>query len=243
MKWSNKFLLPSVILGISLLCSVIFAALVWRNYKLSGQTITVTGSASQEIVSNLGILQGSVQVERPTAENAYRELKKEMPELKAYLKKQGIKDHQIKLFPVNCYPVHETNSKGMRTNRISAYRYSQRIEVTSDNVQKIRHLSLDISSVVETGIMFQQQSPRYIYSNLAPLKIKIQSLAAKDAMKRAEEIIKATGRKLGPLSGARMGVIQITPVYSNAVSNYGINDQTSIRKEITGVVTATFVVR
>lgn len=243
MNERNHLVLPSAILGAAIIISVVFAALIWRNYKLSNQTITVTGSASQEFVSNVGILQGNIQVEKNTAEAAYHELQKEIPEMIAYLKKKGFTDDQIKLNPVNSYPIYETNEKGMRTNRIEAYRYSQRVEVTSDDVKKIRKVSLEIGSLVEKGIMFQQQPPRFIYKDLGPLKIKIQSLAAKDAMERAKQIVEATGRTLGTLSSARMGVIQITPVYSNAISNYGINDETSIRKEITGVVSATFVVR
>lgn len=243
MNEHNHLVLPSVIIGAALIISVVFAALVWRNYKLSNQTITVTGSASEEFVSNIGILRGDVQVQRNTAESAYQVLQKQIPQITNYLKKQGFTDDQIKLFPVTNYPVYETNDKGMRTNRIEAYRYSQRIEATSKDVGKIRKISLAIGSLVEKGIMFQQQPPRYIYTNLGPMKIKIQSMAAKDAMKRAKEIVEATGRHLGTLSSARMGVIQITPIYSNAISNYGINDETSIHKEITGVVSATFIVR
>jgi hypothetical protein len=37
-----------------------------------------------------------------------------------------------------------------------------------------------------------------------------------------------------------MGVLQITPVNSNLTSDYGINDASSIEKEITAVVNATF---
>ncbi|MHB9012989.1 MAG: SIMPL domain-containing protein, partial [Ignavibacteriaceae bacterium] len=36
------------------------------------------------------------------------------------------------------------------------------------------------------------------------------------------------------------GVLQITPRFSNQVSDYGINDLTSIDKEITAVVNASF---
>ena len=82
--------------------------------------------------------------------------------------------------------------------------------------------------------------PEYHYTNLADLKIRIQAAAAKDAMIRAEKIAEATGRKLGPMRDARMGVLQITPKYSNQVSNYGINDITSIDKVITAVVSASF---
>jgi len=45
---------------------------------------------------------------------------------------------------------------------------------------------------------------------------------------------------LGALRQARMGVIQITPKNSTMVSDYGFNDTSSIEKEITAVVSATF---
>jgi len=38
-------------------------------------------------------------------------------------------------------------------------------------------------------------------------------------------------------------VIQITPKFSNAVSDYGINDLSSIEKEIVGVVNASFQIK
>ena len=39
-----------------------------------------------------------------------------------------------------------------------------------------------------------------------------------------------------------MGVLQITPAYSNEVSDYGINDTSSLLKDITAVVTVEFEV-
>jgi len=84
------------------------------------------------------------------------------------------------------------------------------------------------------------EQPEYHYTKLAELKIDIQADAAKDAMVRDDKIAKATGRSLGPMRDARMGVIQITPKLSNQVSDYGINDLSSIEKEITEVVNASF---
>ena len=42
------------------------------------------------------------------------------------------------------------------------------------------------------------------------------------------------------MRSARMGVIQITPRLSNQISDYGVNDLSSIEKEITAVVNASF---
>ena len=62
-------------------------------------------------------------------------------------------------------------------------------------------------------------------------------------MIRAEKIANATDRELGPLRDARMGVLQITPLLSTQVSDYGINDLSTIKKKITAVVNAAFVIR
>ena len=78
---------------------------------------------------------------------------------------------------------------------------------------------------------------------MPPPGSKQPSIAEKDAMVRAERIAAATGRKLGPLSNARMGVLQITPKNSNTVSDYGVNDATSVEKEITAVVNASFQIK
>jgi hypothetical protein len=64
--------------------------------------------------------------------------------------------------------------------------------------------------------------------------------ATKDARKRAEMIVENAGNKLGDLKYADMGVMQITPLYSNEVDDYGINDTSSLEKEITAVVHCQF---
>jgi hypothetical protein len=57
---------------------------------------------------------------------------------------------------------------------------------------------------------------------------------------RAEQMAASTNSDLGPMRTAKMGVLQITPKNSNVVSDYGINDVSSIEKEITAVVHASF---
>ena len=126
---------------------------------------------------------------------------------------------------------------------ISSYMASQSVSVSSNDVDKIKEVSLDISSLIEQGVNFMVNPPEYYYTKLGDIKIEIQAEAAKDAMVRGERIAKATGRKLGALSRARMGVIQITPENSNMVSDMGMNDVSSIRKEITAVVNADFSIK
>jgi len=233
---------PAIILAAGLILSVIIFVYVWSDSKSADQTITVTGSAKKDIVSDLGILRGTIAIEAPTADGAFRALKAQQPILLEYLAAQGFPADKVNFFTVINSPVYEYNQEGMQT-RLRGYSYSQRMEIASVDVEKIKRISLDISSLIERGVYFQVEPPEYHYTKLASLKVEIQSEAARDAKVRAERIVTATGRTLGPLRNARMGVLQITPKNSNQISDYGMNDVSSIEKEITAVVNASFQIK
>lgn len=238
-KKSNLFL-PVLILGLSFIVGVVIFTNAWKSSQSANQTINVTGSAKKEIVSDLGFLRGTITVQSSTSEGAFAELNRQRPILVSYLQGKGFTKDKIEFFTINSYPVYETNNMGYQTGIVRAYVYSQRIEIQSTDVNKIKELSLDITSLIEKGVDFNVEQPEYHYTKMADLKIEIQAAAAKDAMIRAEKIAEATDRELGPMRSARMGVLQITPKFSNAISDYGINDLSSIEKEIVGVVNASF---
>jgi uncharacterized protein len=238
----HQFLLPSIVLALGLIVSVVIFTWSWKEAKDADQTITVTGSAKKDIASDLGILRGSIAIEAATPEAAWQALKAQKPILLEYLNAQGFPESVVTFFPVISNPVYEYNTDGAQT-KVRAHACSQRMEIQSGDVQKIRRLSLDIASVIERGVYFHVEAPEYYYTKLAGVKIQIQSEAAQDAKVRAERIVTATGRGLGPLRTARMGVLQITAKNSNQVSDYGVNDVTSIEKEITAVVNASFQIR
>lgn len=240
MNERNNFIISFSVLGIALVICAVILAVTWRSNSSANQTINVTGSAKQDITSDLGILRGSINVQSYTAEAAYKELLRQKPLLISYLKSKGFTEDKIEFFTINSYPVYEIGAQGYQTSNIIAYNYSQRMEVQSSDVNKIKEISLDISSLIERGVNFNVEMPEYHYLKLAELKVEIQAAAAKDAMIRAQKIADATDRDLGPMRSARMGVLQITPKHSNQVSDYGINDLSSIEKEITAVVNASF---
>jgi uncharacterized protein len=240
MEIKNLYIIPASIISISFLIAVIIFVSVWSTNQKANQTITVTGSAKKEIVSDLGILRGSISVQANTAEAAYRELQRQKPLLVNYIKSQGFAENKFEFFTVNSYPMYEMSEAGYQTNIIRGYIYNQRIEIISDDVNKIKEISLDIPSVIQQGVSFAVEMPEYHYTRIAELKVEVQAAAARDAMIRAEKIAEATGRNLGTMRTARMGVLQITPRLSNQISDYGINDLSSIDKEITAVVNASF---
>jgi len=243
MENRNTYLLTAGILGLSLIIAVLIFSLVWKSNKSADQTITVTGSAKKFITSDLGIQRGTLQATSSDRKTAYQIVQEQMPTVLKFLESKGFKKDQIEVFAINGFPVYEISSNGMQTSKILYYTYSQRFEVRSNDVAKIKELSVSLSSLVEKGLDINTEMPEYLYTKLDDVKISIQAEAAKNAMERAEKIAESTGRNLGPLRSARMGVLQITPKNSNVISDYGLNDVTSIEKEITAVVSASFEIK
>lgn len=239
MKKGN-IVVASLILGVSFIVCTFLFTLFLRARDKANQTINVTGSAKRDIVSDLGVLRSNIQANGPTADAAYNQLLEQRPQVLSYLATKGFSDTSIELNPINLNPIYEITEQGYSSNRIISYTANQLIEVKVKDVQKIKSVSLDMISLVNKGVSITVMPPEYYYTGLADLKIEIQADAAKDALNRANKIAEATGSDLGSITNARMGVIQITPVNSNMISDYGINDVSSIEKEITAVVSASF---
>jgi hypothetical protein len=236
----NKLIITSIIIALAVIISALIISLTWKSNYASNQTISVTGSAQEDIVSDLAILKGTLTARAPTAKEAYQRLEGQKPLLLSYLNSRGFGKDEVEFSTINSYAEYEITQSGRPTQNIKGYVYNQNLQVQSNDVKKIKEISIDISSLIEKGVDFSVQMPEYFYTRLADLKVKIQAEAAKDAMVRAEKIAEATGRSLGPMRSARMGVLQITPRYSNEVSALGMNDLSSIDKEITAVVSASF---
>ena len=221
---NNRFILPFAILGLSLIVSTFIFSSTWRKIKSENQTITVTGSAKKVIVSDLGVLRGTLSVEASTALEAYRLLQAQKPILMEYFKSKGFSADKVNVQTITSFPNFSFNEQGQNTG-IRSYSTSQIIDISASDVQLIKAMSIEISSLVERGVNFQVNQPEYYYTKIGDIKIEIQAEAARDAMIRGERIAEATGRELGALKSARMGVLQITPENSNLISDYGVNDE------------------
>lgn len=235
---NNRFIIPSIVLGSSLILSVIVFGINWKATNKENQTITVTGSAKKEIKADLAILKGSINSFATTQKDAFEKINAQKPILLEYLNNKGFETSKVVFETMNVYAQYNYVN-GNQTN-IIGYNASQTFKIESNDVEKIQAISIDISDLYSKGLEFQIFSPEYYYTKLAEIKIDIQAEAAKDAMNRANKIAEATNSKIGTMKNARMGVLQITPANSNMVSDYGMNDVSSINKEITAVVNASF---
>jgi hypothetical protein len=234
--------LIGVLAGLFLAAGLVFASLVvartWQRVAES-QAISVTGSARRLVKSDLIVWAGSFSTEAKTLLAAQQALKADLVKVESFLQAQNVTNYQVS--PIRIQELRQ-RINGEEGVRLVGYNLSLNVTVTSPEVERIAALDQQTSKLVEQGVQFTTSPPRFIYTKAGEAKIEMLAEATKDARARAEQIASQGGRTVKELRAAKMGVFQITPLYSNrSNSNWeGENDLNSLEKNITAVVNATF---
>ncbi len=240
-------IVSTVIVSIALIVCAAILSKPLDSFVSAKKSITVTGSAKKQIKADLAVWRGSFSRQADELAAAYQGMKDDQAKVKAYLVKMGIEEKDIVMQPLSTETLYIYDQELLRklgkSQQISGYRMFQTVEVRSNDVEKITQISREASVLIEQGVVFQSQQPQYIYTKLNDLKVDMLAEAAKDATSRASKIAAASGSKVGHLRSAKMGVFQITPVNSTDVADYGINDTSTVDKEITAVVNCEFALQ
>jgi len=210
--------------------------------KFVREQISVTGSAQREIKSDYIVWRGSFSTRQADLKTGYQKLNDDLAVVKKYLIGKGISENEIIVSQISINKVYKKNDKGNDTNEIQWYILSEIIEVRSYDVEKVDRISRESTELINENIEFESYAPDYSYTKLDELKIEMLAKATENAKQRAENMVKATGNKIGSIRSAKMGVFQITPVNSTEVSDWGVNDTSSFDKKVTAVVSASFAI-
>lgn len=224
---------------------VVASAIIGWSYaksKKGDEAITVTGSAKKRIKSDLIVWSASVTAQSGQLSDAYKQLADNVPKVKKYLMDKGIPEAQITISSINSTQEREKDSEGNLTGKTTGYSLKQDVQVKSTEVEKVSQIAREATELINQGIFIESSAPQFLYTKLGDLKIEMLAEAAKDAKARAEQIANSTGNSIGTVRSARMGVMQITGADSNEVSDYGLNDTTSLEKDITAVVNVSFAI-
>jgi hypothetical protein len=236
--WANITLALGLILAASTLGNAFL-----EGKRMDHQTIHVTGSAQQPIVSDLAVWRLRFSRQSGDLSQAYQALRQDLTAVQGFLQENGIPASAIEVSPAQNIALYAHAPNGNTTNQIEAYRLDQSVKVESTDVAKLTQLSQKITVLIERGIGLESQPPEFHYTKLNDLKVTMLGKAMANAKQRAEQMAASVGSRIGPLRAGQMGVFQITPKNSNEVSDYGINDTSSREKTVTAVVNATFAVQ
>ncbi len=245
-KLNLSYLIFASVLALGFVIGALIMSGTWKKVASSSVTISVTGSASKQIKSDLGIFSASFSSEAPSQTEAYAKLRQTNLRVKEYLINFGFPEDKIVFSSVssgsmigNPFGFGTTETKPGKTK---TYTLSQEVTIESPDVDKIDKLSRTFSELITQGIDLSADPVEFLYTKLGDLKIEMIGLASQDAKVRAEQIAGATGNKVGDVRSSKTGVIQINAKNSTEISDYGINDTHSLEKTITAVVNVTFAI-
>jgi hypothetical protein len=218
--------------------AIIIAAIVLGNAymkrtKVEG-TISVTGLGKKDFTSDLIVWEGNYSKENTDLKLASAELEKDKKIIEEYLVKNGINKKDIVFSAV------ETKEKSKRkysndgkyvVEEFEGYILTQSIQITSKEVEKVENISRKITELLNEGIQFYSDPPRYYFTKLSDLKIELISKATEDARARAEKISEKSGGDIGDLVSAQMGIFQITGQNSNEEFSWGGTFNTSSKEK------------
>ena len=237
---SNKILYFGVILIIGLIISATIVSETMYKMKQLENTLSVTGSAKEKVVSDIVKWNGNFSRTVGIAElkNGYDQMKTDESIVLNFLKDSGIEEKNIIISAVTVEEPYRYDS-----NAPQQYTLRQNMEVSSNDVNKITNLSKNIQPIIDKGVVFSTLYLQYYYSKLPEARVNLLDNAIKDAKARAEKIAQSSGKKVGVIKSASMGVVQVLPVNSTDISDWGNYDTSTIEKEITVTVKALFTIK
>ena len=235
---NQKIALLPIIMGTALIISAMIWSSAYYN-KDASNSLSVTGSASMNVESDSAKFSGSFSrvVKKSNLKSGYEQIAQDLTIIKKFLKDQGINDKDVTISTVSMYENYQYN-KDMYSE--TEYNISQRVEVTSSDVNKITVLAQKTQEFINKGVIFSTNQVEYYYSKLPELRVSLLSEAVKDAKARASKIAEATGKRVGNLKSAAGGVVQVRSANSLDISDYGMYDTSTISKNIMITVKASF---
>jgi len=230
--------------GLALAAGLVFASFVvagaWTRIAES-QVVNVTGSARKNVRSDLVVWRANFSADAPTLLEAQQKLQADFVKITAFLHSHGLTEFAVQ--PVQIRDItskqHNTEVDSSITMRVG-YRLSQTLEVRSNNVDGVPKLAGDTGELLQQNVALVSEGFEFIYTKAGDAKVEMMAEATKDARARAEQIALQGDRKIKELRNARMGVVQINPLYSSSTSWEGNNDTTALEKTITATISATF---
>ncbi len=236
-----------VLAGLALAAGLVFAALVFANAwtRISEtQVVNVTGSARKNVRSDLVIWRANYSVEAATLLEGQQKLREDLAKITAFLQHRGLTEFALSAPQIRELTRRQRNEDDDTVTQVRVgYRLTQALEVRSADVERLPRLTADSGELLEQGVAIASDGFEFIYTKAGEAKVEMMAAATKDARARAEQIATQGGRRLKGLRSARMGVVQINPLYSSSTSWEGNNDTTSLDKTITATIGATFALQ
>jgi hypothetical protein len=168
-----------IIAAAVIICTILAVTTLKYRFR-AGETISVTGLAEKNFISDQIVWKGTFTRSGSDLKSAYAQLKTDESEIKSYLNSAGIPDSSILFSSVDMQRNYETifdNNGRSIGSRFSGYNLTGTVIVDSRNIPVVEKLSREITGLLQKGIELNSTPPSYYYSGLNELKIDLLARA------------------------------------------------------------------
>lgn len=237
---NNKIIYFGLILGICLIISALIASFTFYLVRSPEDTLSVTGSVRDKVTSDLAKWTSnfSRNVLAEDLKLGYDQMRNDQKLVIAFFEENGFSEEDISISPVFMEQLYMYDPNAPKENVLR-----QVVTIQSNDVEKITYMAKNTQKLIDAGVVFSTQSLEYYYTKLPELRISLIPDAINDAKLRAQKIAEGSGKKIGVIKSANLGVVQVLPVNSTEVSDWGAYDTSTIEKEVMIPVNVIFTIK
>lgn len=194
---------PLFIISIAILAFALLFFLAARNFSKQGSYVEVKGLSERIVKADTAIWSLNFEVKTNNVDELYREIDKNINTIKSFLKEKGFEDSEINVAPVNIY---------QDTYREALFRYNatNQMSVYTKKVDLAKSASNETLTLVKKGVVLNQNSIVFEFSDLNSIKPEMLQEAIKNAKETAKQFAKSSGSSVGGISRGNQGVFDIT---------------------------------
>jgi len=242
-KMSRAIVALGTLLAVGLVLGAFVLGYQARNIGSGRSSVVVKGLAEKPVRADNAEWQVTAKAFGQTFPETLEKLRAEKAALDSFIQKHGFGEASLDEKSETVVPNFVSKLAGDRMITVKeGFVGRQTVVVSSGSLDKIIEASKAVLDYKASGHEVEYQEPRYLVSNLEEIKMSLISAATENARKRAQEFIRHSDSRLGPMRSASQGAFYILPNTADArMDDYGgIYDKSTIDKVARVVVTIGF---
>lgn len=173
------------------------------NFSKQGSYVEVKGLSEKIVKADTAIWSLSFEEKSNDIDGLYADTEKDIASIRSFLSDKGFEASEINVAPVNIY---------QDTYKDAAFRYNatNQVSVYTKKVDLAKSASNETLLLVKKGVVLNQNSISFEFSDLNSVKPDMLAEAIKNARDTAAQFAKNSGSSLGAVTRGNQGVFDIT---------------------------------
>lgn len=200
---NNKF---AFLAGAIIIFSVLFSLAFFisaEDFSKQGSYVEVKGLSEKIVKADTAIWSLSFDIKSNNIDSLYADTERDLGIIKQFLIEKGFEASEINTAPVNIY---------QDTYKDAVFRYNStnQVSVYTKKVDLVKSASNDTLLLVKKGVVLNQNTLSFEFSDLNSIKPEMLAEAIKNAKDTAKQFASNSGSSIGSVTRGNQGVFDIT---------------------------------